>query len=85
MGGGGAPGGGGGAPIPMPCSPSSAGQPSVRLFKISLRYLDFMTLLLFASFVAVVVLFHDLLLQGKLGLLKKIKRENILNSAFLDC
>jgi drug/metabolite transporter (DMT)-like permease len=52
-------------------------------FKISLRYLDFMTLLLFASFVAVVVLFMTLLLQGKLGLLKKIKRENILNSAFL--
>jgi len=52
-------------------------------FKISLRYLDFLTLLLFASFVAVVVLFITLLLQGKLNLLKKIKKENLLNSAFL--
>ncbi|HZX62485.1 MAG TPA: DMT family transporter [Bacteroidales bacterium] len=52
-------------------------------FKISLRYLDFLTLLLFASFVAVAVLFITLLLQGKLNLLKKIKKENLLNSAFL--
>lgn len=52
-------------------------------FKISLRYLDFLTLLLFASFVAAVVLFITLLLQGKLNLLKKIKKENLLNSAFL--
>jgi drug/metabolite transporter (DMT)-like permease len=52
-------------------------------FKLSLRYLDFLTLLLFASFVAVVVLFIVLLLQGKLNLLKKIKKEDLLNSAFL--
>jgi len=52
-------------------------------FKISLRYLDFLTLLLFSSFVAILVLFLILLLQGKLGLLKKISRENIFHSAFL--
>jgi drug/metabolite transporter (DMT)-like permease len=53
------------------------------VFKLSLRYLDFLTLLLFASFVAVLVLFIVLLLQGKLNLLKKIKKEDLLNSAFL--
>jgi drug/metabolite transporter (DMT)-like permease len=52
-------------------------------FKLSLRYMDFLTLLLFACFVAVVVLFIVLLLQGKLNLLKKIKKEDLLNSAFL--
>ena len=52
-------------------------------FKLSLRYLDFLTLLLFASFVAVVVLFSVLLFQGKLNLLKKIKKQDLLNSAFL--
>jgi drug/metabolite transporter (DMT)-like permease len=52
-------------------------------FKLSLHYLDFLTLLLFASFVAVVVLFIVLLFQGKLNLLKKIKKEDLLNSAFL--
>ncbi len=52
-------------------------------FKISLRYLDFLTLLLFASFIAAVVLFIILLLQGKLHLLKKIKNEDLLSSAFL--
>ena len=52
-------------------------------FKISLRYLDFLTLLLFASFVAAVILFIILLLQGKLHLMKKIKKEDLLSSAFL--
>ena len=52
-------------------------------FKISLRYLDFLTLLLFASFTATVVLFIILLLQGKLKRLKNIRREDFLNSAFL--
>ena len=52
-------------------------------FKISLRYLDFLTLLLFASFVAVAVLFIVLLLQGKLHLLKKLKKEDLLWSALL--
>ena len=52
-------------------------------FKISLRYLDFLTLLLFASFIAAVVLFIILLLQEKLHLMKKIKKEDLLSSAFL--
>ena len=52
-------------------------------FKISLRYLDFLTLLLFSSFVAVIVLFTVLSLQGKLTLLKKVTKAELLNSAFL--
>jgi len=52
-------------------------------FKISLRYLDFMTLLLFASFIALTVLFLVLVLQGKLKLLKEINRKDLLSSAFL--
>ena len=52
-------------------------------FKLSLRYLDFLTLLLFASFVSVVVLFIVLLIQGKPDLLKKLKKEDLLHSAFL--
>jgi len=52
-------------------------------FKISLRYLDFLTLILFSSFVAILVLVLTLLFQRKLGLLKKISQENLLHSAFL--
>jgi drug/metabolite transporter (DMT)-like permease len=52
-------------------------------FKISLRYLDFMTLLLFSSFVASVVLFTVLIFQRKLVHLKKLKKEDIRSSAFL--
>ena len=52
-------------------------------FKISLRYLDFLTLLLCSSFVALTILFIVLLLQGKLGLLKKIKKEDLVSSSFL--
>ena len=52
-------------------------------FKISLRYLDFLTLLLFSSFVAVAVLFVILLFQDKLNLLKKLKKEDLVNSALL--
>jgi drug/metabolite transporter (DMT)-like permease len=52
-------------------------------FKISLRYMDFLTLLLCSSFVAVTVLFIVLLLQGKLGLLKKIKKGDLVSSSFL--
>jgi len=52
-------------------------------FKISLRYLDFMTLLLFSSFIAVLVLFMVLLLNGKVGLLRKLRKKDLLSSAFL--
>ena len=48
-------------------------------FKISLRYLDFLTLLLFSSFVAVIVLFIILSVQGKTDLLKKIKKPEVVN------
>jgi drug/metabolite transporter (DMT)-like permease len=52
-------------------------------FKISLRYIDFLTLLLFSSFVAILVLFLTLIIQRKLVLLKTISRENLIHSALL--
>ena len=52
-------------------------------FKISLRYLDFLTLLLFSSFVAVAVLFVILVAQRKVRLLKQVSKEDLLHSAFL--
>ena len=52
-------------------------------FKISLRYLDFLTLLLCSSFVAVIVLFIVLFLKGKVKLLKNCRKADLLNSAFL--
>ena len=48
-----------------------------------MRYLDFLTLLLFSSFIAAVVLFIILILQGKLYLLKKNRKQDLVNSAFL--
>ena len=52
-------------------------------FKISLRYLDFLTLLLFSSFAAVAVLFVILVAQQKVRLLKQVSKEDLLHSAFL--
>jgi drug/metabolite transporter (DMT)-like permease len=52
-------------------------------FKISLRYLDFLTLLLFSSFIASAVLFIVMVFQGKLVHLKELKKEDIRSSAFL--
>ena len=52
-------------------------------FKISLRYLDFLTLLLFSSFVATAVLFAILLVTRKTGELKKVSKMDAWNSAFL--
>ncbi len=52
-------------------------------FKISLRYLDFFQLLFFSSLVSIIVLFCLLLIQGKIHLLKKISKKNILSSAIL--
>ncbi|MCX6248784.1 MAG: DMT family transporter [Bacteroidetes bacterium] len=52
-------------------------------FKITLRYLDFLTLLLFSSGVAALVLFLILLIQGKVNILKSLKKEDVLSSAFL--
>jgi drug/metabolite transporter (DMT)-like permease len=52
-------------------------------FKVSLRYVDFLQLLFCSSFVAVLVLFLMLLLQGKLGLLKTYSPNDYLRSALL--
>ena len=52
-------------------------------FKISLRYTGFIHLLLYSSFIAVVVLFIFLLIQKKLVLIKKLTPGDIFHSAFL--
>ena len=52
-------------------------------FKISLRYLNFIQLLFFASFVSVILLFFILLIQNKLKLLKAYTFQDYLHSAFL--
>ncbi|UCD58779.1 MAG: DMT family transporter [Candidatus Hydrogenedentota bacterium] len=52
-------------------------------FKISLRYLDFAHLLLYASIVSVSILFVILLVQNKLWLLKTYSKRNYLRSALL--
>ncbi len=52
-------------------------------FKLSLRYLDPLGLLLFSSIVAVIALFIILLVQGKLALLRKTSSAGILNSALM--
>lgn len=52
-------------------------------FKISLRYLDFLLLLFYASIVSVLVLFIILLIQKKLGLLRNYSKKEYLHSAFL--
>lgn len=52
-------------------------------FKVTLRYIDFIHLLLIASSVAVVVLFLILLVQGKIILLRSLSLKQVLNSAFL--
>jgi drug/metabolite transporter (DMT)-like permease len=52
-------------------------------FKISLRYIDFLNLLLFSSGFAVIVLFTTLVIQGKLPLLGQLRGKEILHSAFL--
>ncbi len=52
-------------------------------FKISLRYLDFLQLLFFASLASIVVLFLILLIQNKLSLLKRYSKEEYIHSALL--
>ncbi len=52
-------------------------------FKISLRYLEPMELLLISSLVASLVLFTILLVQGKVGLLGSLSFREVLWSAFL--
>ncbi len=52
-------------------------------FKISLRYLDFWQLLLFASFISIIILFVILLIQKKFNQLKKYSKKDYINSALL--
>jgi len=52
-------------------------------FKLSLRYLDPLVLLLFSSIVACIVLFIQLLLQGKLRLILRMSSAEILMSAVM--
>ena len=52
-------------------------------FKISLRYLDFLQLLFYASIVSIVTLFSILLVQNKLRLLKKFSKKDYFHSALL--
>ncbi len=52
-------------------------------FKISLRYIDFRLLLLFASLCSVIILFSILLFQGKLKNLRQTKFKQFRNSAIL--
>ncbi|MCX6281232.1 MAG: DMT family transporter [Bacteroidetes bacterium] len=52
-------------------------------FKLSLRYLDPLGLLLFSSMMAVVALFFILLVRGKLPLLRKTSSADFLNSALM--
>jgi len=50
-------------------------------FKISLRYLDFLQLLFYSSFVSIIILFIILLIQNKLNLLTKYSKKDYLYSA----
>ena len=52
-------------------------------FKISLRHLDFLQLLLYASMVSIAVLFVILLVQNKLSLLKGYSRRDYAHSLML--
>ncbi len=52
-------------------------------FKVSLRYLDFLQLLFFASIVSIIVLFLILLIQNKLSLFKEYSRKDYLHSVML--
>jgi len=52
-------------------------------FKISLRYLDFLDLLLYSSLTATIVLLLTIVLQRKSGLLKAIRGREIMRSAFM--
>jgi len=52
-------------------------------FKITLRYLDFLELLFFASLVSLVVLFVVVILQHKIDLLRKCSQSDYINSFVL--
>ena len=52
-------------------------------FKISLRTLNFLQLLFYASIISIIILFIILLIQNKAKLLKKISKKEYLHSALL--
>jgi drug/metabolite transporter (DMT)-like permease len=52
-------------------------------FKITLRYLDFLNLVFFATIVSIIALFLVLCFQRKLNLFKKYKKNDYLRSALL--
>ncbi|MGB2697415.1 MAG: DMT family transporter, partial [Candidatus Zixiibacteriota bacterium] len=52
-------------------------------FKVSLRYVDFLQLLFYSSFVSILVLFFILLIQNKFHLLKSYTGKDYLHSALL--
>ncbi len=52
-------------------------------FKVSLRYLDFLQLLFFASIVSIVILFLILLIQNKLNLFREYSGKDYLHSVML--
>jgi len=52
-------------------------------FKVTLRYLDFLQLLFFASIASIIVLFLILLIQNKLSLFKEYSTKNYLHSVML--
>jgi drug/metabolite transporter (DMT)-like permease len=52
-------------------------------FKISLRYLDFLHLLLFSSFFAMIVLFLAVLVQKKIPLLAAVRGKEVARSALM--
>ena len=53
------------------------------VFKISLRYLNYLQLLFYASFISLLILFIILIIQNKLSLLKKYSKKDYLHSALL--
>ncbi|MCK4250161.1 DMT family transporter [candidate division WOR-3 bacterium] len=52
-------------------------------FKISLRYLNYLQLLFYASFISLLILFIILIIQNKLSLLKTYSKKDYLHSALL--
>ena len=51
--------------------------------KITLSYIDYIHLLLFASIFSITVLFIILLVQGKFSLLKQLNKKDLLRSSLL--
>lgn len=52
-------------------------------FKLTLQHIDFLNILLYASFVSLLLFFIILAIQGKLSYLMRIEKKDILHSALL--